>query len=297
MSIQRTFAIAVGIALDDDSPTLSPGSLTALQHATSLAKRLQSQLLLVHSSDAGSDEPSDHPSHAAEELLEGLVQAATKDGLQASYRMSHGRAWLDLVTPILRGEANFLVVGKRRHPASDGRPIGTVAKELLRKCPSPVLVVAPHTPQDLQSVLVATDLRPVSQMATEYGAYLAMHYDAPLHLVHAYQLPTEIQFAHGRISDEEYHERVHAYEDGLRQTIATHLAGAKADVHVERNSPRRAILRHIENERADLLVMGTVSRTGIPGWIVGNTAERLLALVNCSVLAVKPPDFESPIKA
>ena len=41
--------------------------------------------------------------------------------------------------------------------------------------------------------------------------------------------------------------------------------------------------------------MGTVGRTGIPGVIIGNTAEAILNRVTCSVLAVKPPDFETPV--
>ena len=42
--------------------------------------------------------------------------------------------------------------------------------------------------------------------------------------------------------------------------------------------------------------MGTVARRGIAGWMMGNTAELILDQVQCSVLAVKPLDFVSPIK-
>ena len=45
----------------------------------------------------------------------------------------------------------------------------------------------------------------------------------------------------------------------------------------------------------DILVMGTVCRTGIPGFIIGNTAERVLDAVDRSVLTVKPEGFVSPV--
>jgi len=45
----------------------------------------------------------------------------------------------------------------------------------------------------------------------------------------------------------------------------------------------------------ELIVMGTVCRTGIAGFIVGNTAENILQQVDCSVLAVKPDGFVSPV--
>ena len=51
-----------------------------------------------------------------------------------------------------------------------------------------------------------------------------------------------------------------------------------------------------EQHRVDLIVMGTVSRTGIPGFFIGNTAEKILHRIDCSVLAVKPEGFISPVQ-
>ena len=48
--------------------------------------------------------------------------------------------------------------------------------------------------------------------------------------------------------------------------------------------------------QADLVVMGTVARTGISGLLIGNTAEAILEQVQCSVLAVKPHGFVSPVR-
>jgi len=41
--------------------------------------------------------------------------------------------------------------------------------------------------------------------------------------------------------------------------------------------------------------MGTVARTGLPGLLIGNTAEKILNRVTASVLAVKPEGFVSPL--
>ena len=49
------------------------------------------------------------------------------------------------------------------------------------------------------------------------------------------------------------------------------------------------------NDQIDLLVMGTVCRTGLAGFIIGNTAEEVLSALNCSVLTVKPEGFVSPV--
>jgi nucleotide-binding universal stress UspA family protein len=50
-----------------------------------------------------------------------------------------------------------------------------------------------------------------------------------------------------------------------------------------------------KNLGAELIIMGTVGRSGIPGYIIGNTAETILNSISCSVLAVKPKDFICPI--
>jgi nucleotide-binding universal stress UspA family protein len=46
----------------------------------------------------------------------------------------------------------------------------------------------------------------------------------------------------------------------------------------------------------DLIVMGTIGRTGIPGLFIGNTAETVLRQVHCSVLTVKPQGFVTPVR-
>jgi universal stress protein E len=45
----------------------------------------------------------------------------------------------------------------------------------------------------------------------------------------------------------------------------------------------------------DLIVMGTVGRSGIPGFFIGNTAEEVLQCARASILSVKPPGFQSPV--
>lgn len=50
------------------------------------------------------------------------------------------------------------------------------------------------------------------------------------------------------------------------------------------------------HQRINLLIMGTVARTGISGLVMGNTAEQILDDVGCSMIAVKPPGFRSPLE-
>jgi nucleotide-binding universal stress UspA family protein len=64
---------------------------------------------------------------------------------------------------------------------------------------------------------------------------------------------------------------------------------------MRQGDPEDVIPDFVVAEGIDLIVMGTVARTGIAGLLIGNTAERLLRRLPCSVLAVKPDGFRSPV--
>ena len=98
-----------------------------------------------------------------------------------------------------------------------------------------------------------------------------------------------------------YHDRV---KGDARVRLSEQLSRAGGDTTAARvelhiieglSIADTAILDFIQHHGIDLLVMGTMARSGIPGVFIGNTAERLVTHVPCSMLAVKPADFQTPI--
>ena len=71
--------------------------------------------------------------------------------------------------------------------------------------------------------------------------------------------------------------------DGLN--IQRHMLKGDASDLIPRLALRKGI---------DVIVMGTVCRAGVPGLFIGNTAEKVLRHVSCSVLTIKPEGFVSP---
>lgn len=67
-------------------------------------------------------------------------------------------------------------------------------------------------------------------------------------------------------------------------------------MHIVCSSPAREIQHAVEELHPAVLVMGTISRTGLPGLLVGHTAERVLPDLDCSLLSIKPETFDSPLK-
>ncbi|HXZ23822.1 MAG TPA: universal stress protein [Methanomassiliicoccales archaeon] len=63
--------------------------------------------------------------------------------------------------------------------------------------------------------------------------------------------------------------------------------GLKVEIKVEEGSPARKIVD--VSKDYDLIVMGTLGRTGISKLLLGSTAERVVRFAECPVLVVRAP--------
>lgn len=120
-------------------------------------------------------------------------------------------------------------------------------------------------------------------------------------MVHAWQVFAEEMLRGGyRLPREKLEQMGRQIREVQRRRLMvllsrTPLAGIPVRVHLVRGDPRLRIPKLVRARRADLVVMGTVGRGGLPGMLIGNTAESVLAQVRCAVLALKPRDFQSPV--
>ena len=87
------------------------------------------------------------------------------------------------------------------------------------------------------------------------------------------------------------------HHDALNKLIQEFAITENYEVTHVRGSPDEVIPQFITENDIDILVMGTVGRSGIPGFVIGNTAENVLQNLNCSLIAIKPNGFMTPIKA
>ena len=135
----------------------------------------------------------------------------------------------------------------------------------------------------------------------DYAAAVAKSTDSNLYIVHA--LPK-----YGGIHVKGIYKQegdLSQFIDDLRDKCLAHyqpLLG-NYDITLERNhihilvgNPTAVIPEFIHEKGADLIVLGAALRGGIPGLLHGSTAEKVMQEVNCSILAIKPDDFVSPIK-
>lgn len=210
---------------------------------------------------------------------------------------------------VQQNNVSLLLKAADQHNLITEALFGSTDLQLIRKCPCPVWILKPGALPQIRQVLGAVDLThdtddslAFAQEIIDTVQRIANMEDARGHLITAWQPPTRPQ-----IINQDAQQEFQAYVDGYQAEIThryqriirnddSNIPGLdQLEASILRGKPSTMITHYVTTHDIDLLVMGSVTRTGIPGLIFGNTAERVLHHVDCSVLILKPGGFVSPV--
>jgi nucleotide-binding universal stress UspA family protein len=237
----------------------------------------------------------------ARQELQTLVAPYEGAGIKIHGQVLVGSPFVEIIHAVQLDRYDLVVVGTRGQGALKRAIVGSTATKLARKCPCPLWIARTWDSDVLRSILVPIDFSEVSQRSLAVAASLAESWSATLHLLHVYDsadlsgvplLPKETQ---AELSS--YRRRVRRAALDQLQDMSDTLSNRPGKVAVSA-APGiawqviRATARRIN---ADLIVMGSVGRGGIPGLLIGNTAEKVLHNTAVPLLIVKPDDFVSPV--
>jgi len=219
-----------------------------------------------------------------------------------------GTPFLEVIRAVLMHKYDLVML------ASDGKGgkqqlLGSTGLRLMRKCPCPVWVVN-ESHRKFKRILAAVNPDPydeehqgVNRQVMELATSLTRIEKSELQIVHVWNVQGEEALRRWHIHlpaetvDRVVAETEEDHRTWLNDLLAKHsFRGIPHKIHMPRGAPCEKIISLAAKNRIDLIVMGTVGRSGIPGFIMGNTAETVLANVRCSVLAVKPDGFVTPVK-
>ncbi|MDI9817612.1 MULTISPECIES: universal stress protein [unclassified Legionella] len=215
-----------------------------------------------------------------------------------------------IIRHIIRQKHDLLI--KEIESVDNQKGFKALDMELLRKCPSPVLLYRPfkHSQEEAR-VGVAIDPNADEPAAhdlavnlLELSYSLMQNHAEPLHIISCWNFIFESYLRDNvwvKTSREELDKIIAnekaSYARILNQLIEEASIGEKYHINQLKGDPQELIPSFITDKEIDILVMGTVARTGISGFIIGNTAENILQKIDCSLLALKPQGFVSPVKA
>ncbi len=305
-------------------------SEAAVARVVSLAQNSQAHLTLLHVADeprlgpfAGRVTTNDFKARVSEQAIAQLstLMRGTDKKLDVAIDVRFGTAFVEVVREVLRS-GHDLVIKQVGKGGAHSFLFGGIDQHLLRKCPCPVWIMVGDTRANYQQILVAVDFDPweegdeeetlegsLNRQIMDLAAMLAVTDFAQLHVVHAWEAITDNmirvfgselpdkEVAGNRYREQREHQsRLDVLNHRMRKQFGgeTHRYLAPR-FHLRKGAPRDVVPAVASEVKADLVIMGTVSRTGIPGLLIGNTAEVILNNLDCSVLAVKPAGFITPV--
>jgi nucleotide-binding universal stress UspA family protein len=287
----------------------------SLSRAVDLASRNGARLKLVEVVDgptgsnrrvttsAGEVDLVDMITRDRTEALERAAGPLRDQGIDASTRILFGTPFLAIIGEVARGEHDLVMLTAEGDGGLREHLFGSTSRHLLRKCPCPVWVVRPARQRQGIRVLAAVNPseehesgRALDRQILEMSSSLARMYDGELDVVHAWHAVPRSTRVSSRSLARWNAEIMAAAEARLNELVAAHdLDDLNPRLHLPGGPPGLKISEVASDRRSDVVVMGTLSRSGLSGLFIGNTSETVLQHIDASVLAVKPAGFVSPL--
>ncbi len=228
-----------------------------------------------------------------------------------------GTPFLEIIRKVLKDGHDLVLKTAQQQNVVQRIFFGSADMHLLRKCPCPVWLLKGGQ-EKYGRILAAVDIGPsvdgqnleaLNRQIIEMASSVAFSQFVELHIVHAWHVDGTSMVNSYRFKSQK--EEIQEWIDTQKQQIKAQqkafnkqldsLLGEKEreyldlKVHMLEGYAEQVIPQLAKDIKADLVVMGTVVRTGLPGFLMGNTAEGILNQLDCSVLAIKPDGFVTPV--
>ncbi|MEY4511190.1 MAG: hypothetical protein RLZZ450_3312 [Pseudomonadota bacterium] len=140
-----------------------------------------------------------------------------------------------------------------------------------------------------KNIVIATDFSELGQRAVKIGFELAARLDGKVHLVHVFTLQGAPES--GALTSEALRDAELLAAGKLRVVADAYRdSGRLGEVKTRHGDPAPMILLTAEELSADIIVLGTHGRRGLPRLLLGSTAESVLRLATCTVVIIKQPE-------
>lgn len=216
----------------------------------------------------------------------------------------HHRPYEAIIAEVFGGQHDIVIKATRKHDTLESVLFTPTDWHLLRKCPTPVLLVKNHDwPADgghiVTSVHIGSENEAhlaLNEAMVELGLRFAERLNANIHLVNAYPVtPANVTVELPEFDPNAYSDAVRGYHLTAMKTLRQKYGIDESQTCVKEGLPEDVIPNAVNELDAGLVILGTTGRTGLSAVFIGNTAEHVIDKINCDVLALKPEGFVSPL--
>lgn len=201
--------------------------------------------------------------------------------------------WPAIQKTVEEHNVSLIVLGTHGRTDADKLLLGSVAEEIFRRSPVPVLTIGPGTRGGLHSagrfhrILFATDFTPASLAASPYALSLAMENQARLLLVHVVKPREKKDDKDQKGLELTVAEAIHRLYDTVPKDLELPFP---PEVSVEFGNPGERIIEAAKQRGANLIVLGVreaSTHVGVATHLERAIAHQVVAHATCPVLTVR----------
>ncbi|AGN11339.1 universal stress protein [Simiduia agarivorans] len=227
-------------------------------------------------------------SHMAETSawLNELAAPLKAQGLEVDCEAVWNQQWeVMVVQAAARVGAHLIVKSSFQHSAMTRRFARTSDVYLMRTASCPVLLVKSDDAWQNNIILAAVSLDAsdddahgvLNNRILNYAHRLAKATEGELHLVSALENTPDLSAIFSSLEDE---------PEAPDEIAAQRFGVPISRMHVKPGNPKAAITEMAQTLHADVVIIGTVARTGLAATLLGNTAEKVLDAMDTDVMVV-----------
>jgi nucleotide-binding universal stress UspA family protein len=180
---------------------------------------------------------------------------------------------------------DLIVMGAKGMLSLEKTLMGDTTAKVIGYSVKDVLVVPENTTLGFDKILVATDGSEYSRRAMIKAVDFAESYDAKLNVVSVVEILPEIYSIAPQVVEEKV-QKTEEYLAGIQKLADSHGIQSRGFVR-DSAEPYNVITEIAQKEQVGVIVMGSHGRTGLKRFLMGSTAERVIAHAPCPVLVVK----------
>ena len=215
----------------------------------------------------------------------------------------HNRPFESVINEVMQNDFDIVIKGTHQHDKFKSVIFTPTDWHILRKCPCPVLLVKDHKWPEHGNILAAINVasdedehKSLNSVITEQAIALAQLINANVNLVNSYPgTPVNIAIEIPEFNSHEYNQAMLSQHEEAMDKHAASFDIAPEYTYVKEGLPEDVIESLSQELDAELVILGTIGRTGLSAAFIGNTAEHVIDRLNCDVLALKPFGYQSPL--
>lgn len=270
---------------------LSSSSDELIQNGIDIAKRVRARIILVYVLNLSTENQKIQKFllNAANNQLNRFKKKINDAGIECEDPIvANGNVSSKIVEEASIHDVNLILMGSNAKNDTSSQSIGSSTKKVIQKTEIPVWVHKTGSIMEVKHALCPIDFSDSATRSLKNAILLCKKFNAKLTVLNVYESehPYEYLDIHYLAEEIENERQINKelFEDYLEEI---NFRGIHWEFQLNSGFPDVEILKFIEDQKIDLLIMGTTGKSGISKFFMGSVTEKVIQELPCSFITSK----------